>query len=365
MKELRTMGWYAKQIAPHLPPEAFKPVPARLWGGLVYLTLAVGSIVTLGVYDLPWFLNLALSLVIAQAMAGLGFLGHEILHGTVVKNARLRDFLGAIAFAQFSLGPKLWRKWHNMEHHAHTQEEHTDPDAMGTLEMFFQRPVLRWLYKLHPNVRAFLSFVSFLGFFSVFCLKMLAKYYPEFRPKEKPVVIAQLVWPFAMWFSLLPVLGPAKWFFAYVLPLMLANFLVISYISTNHQLSPLTDENDPLANSLSVTVPRWVDVLHFNFSYHVEHHVVPGMNPKYAPLVKAQLKRMFPDLYQEMPFTSALVALWKTPRIYKDHTELVDPVRAVAYGTLGNNLDLEGHKVRIAEPVAAAPPPRGAKPTSH
>lgn len=29
-----------------------------------------------------------------------------------------------------------------------------------------------------------------------------------------------------------------------------------------------------LANSLSVTVPSWIDWLHFNFSHHTEHHML-------------------------------------------------------------------------------------------
>ncbi len=364
MTEMRTMGWYAQQIAPHLPPEAFKPARGRLWGGLAYLVLAVGSIAVLGFYDLHPLFNLGLALIIGQAFAGLGFLGHEILHGTVVKNARLRDFLGSIAFAQFSLGPKLWRKWHNMEHHAHTQEAETDPDAMGTLETFYQRPFLKWLYRINPSVRSLISFTSFLLFFSIFCLKMLTRFYPEFKREEKPVVLAQMLWPFAMWISLLVVLGPVKWLFAYVIPLMIANFLVISYISTNHQLNPLTDLNDPLANSLSVNVPRWMDVIHFNFSHHVEHHIFPGMNPKFAPLVKAELRRQFPQQYQEMGFGHALAALWKTPRIYKDQKDLVDPIRELAFGSLGNGLTasrIEGRKVPMAEPASLVPPAHGAK----
>ena len=45
-------------------------------------------------------------------------------------------------------------------------------------------------------------------------------------------------------------------FFAFVLPLLFANGLVMAFILTNHGLSPLTDVNDPLVNSLSVTAPR-------------------------------------------------------------------------------------------------------------
>ncbi|GAA3318387.1 hypothetical protein GCM10020331_020960 [Ectobacillus funiculus] len=40
-----------------------------------------------------------------------------------------------------------------------------------------------------------------------------------------------------------------------------------------------------------------------------------------------------------MPLTTALAALWQTPRIYHNHTELIDPETGTVYGTLGNGLD--------------------------
>ena len=92
--------------------------------------------------------------------------------------------------------------------------------------------------------------------------------------------------PWTVWISLLFIMGPGKWLFAYVIPLLIANFIVMAYIATNHRLNPIVPVNDPLANCLSVTVPRWVDVLHFNFSYHTEHHLFPAMSSKYYPLVK-------------------------------------------------------------------------------
>lgn len=340
VKELHPIGWYAQRVAPHLPKEAFKPVPQRLWGGLVYLLLAGGSIAAVGMLSLPWYGYFALSLVIGMAFSGLGFLGHELLHGTVVKTAWLRDLLGAIAFAQFNLGPKLWRKWHNMEHHAHTQDEDTDPDAWATMEEMWKRPVMRSVYRLPFWVRSLANFTSFTLFFSIHSLLMFKRYIGEFKAKDRKAVWFQLVWPMVMWLSLLAWMGPYKWLFAYVLPLLMANFMVIGYISTNHQLNPLTDVNDPLANSLTVTVPRWVDVLHYNFSYHTEHHLFPGMNPKWGPLVKAEIKRQWPDLYHEMPFTQALATLWRTPRVYSnDRVDLIDPLPGRAYGTLGHGLN--------------------------
>lgn len=153
--------------------------------------------------------------------------------------------------------------------------------------------------------------------------------------------------PWATWITLLFVIGPVKWFYAFLLPLLIANFIVMSYIATNHRLNPLTPVNDPLANSLTVTVPKWVDVLHFNFSYHTEHHLFPGMSPKYYPLVKKHIKSMWPERYHEMPLTRALAALWKTPRVYFKQFDLIDPHAGKAFGSLGNGLDAADIKHRI------------------
>lgn len=339
MHDLHPGGWYGARIAPHLPKEVFEPVPARLWGGFAYLLITAGSIIAIGTLHLPWWANLLLALVIGQGFAGLGFLGHEILHGTVVRNARLRDWLGAVCFAQFSLGPKLWRKWHNMEHHGHTQVDDLDPDAWATMEELYRRPALRFLYRLPPSVRSFFTLVSYTLFFSIHSLLMFRRFYREFRPAERRQVLLQLLTPAALWLGLLVWMGPVLWLFAYLLPLMIANFLVIAYISSNHQLNPLAETNDPLAVSLTVTVPRWVDVLHFNFSYHTEHHLFPAMNPRWAPLVKAELLRLFPERYHSMSMARAMLTLWRTPRIYHERTSLVDPHRNRTFGTLGFGLD--------------------------
>jgi fatty acid desaturase len=136
-----------------------------------------------------------------------------------------------------------------------------------------------------------------------------------------------------------------------VLPLLLANFTVMSYIVTNHQLNPLATVNDPLATSLSVRVPRWVDILHLNFSHHTEHHLFPGLNPVHAPKVKALVKRLWPDRYHDMPHWRALWALWKTPRIYTHKVLLTDPVRGTAFPTLGHGLAPD-KLAPVASPVA-------------
>jgi fatty acid desaturase len=97
------------------------------------------------------------------------------------------------------------------------------------------------------------------------------------------------------------------------------------YIATNHNISPLTRMNDPLANSLTVTNHPVLERLHFHFGYHVEHHVFPTMSGKYLKRAHAVLKRDFPETYQHMPVWSAIRKLYASPRVYKNATTLVHP----------------------------------------
>ena len=122
--------------------------------------------------------------------------------------------------------------------------------------------------------------------------------------------------------------------FAYVLPLVVANMIVMAFILTNHSLSPRVSINDPLASGLSVTAPRWIEWITLKFGYHVEHHVFPAMSSRHAPKVRSLLRLRWPGRYQSMPLRSALAALHRTARVYKDAITLVDPRTGREYATL-------------------------------
>jgi fatty acid desaturase len=339
MKELKTFGWYAARVSPSLPKEAFQPVPTRLLGGLAYLSIVVASLLLIAMYDLSPFLLVALAFILGCSYAAMGFLGHEILHGTVVRTPWLRNLLGAVFFWPLCTGPRLWRKWHNMEHHIHTQDETRDPDAWPSVDKATKNLIVRWVYKLPLQVRSFFGFLFLTIQFSLHSLNMFKLYLKEFSGKNRSAVVFQLLLPWASWLGLLFLIGPVKWFFAFLIPLMIANAIVMGYISTNHRLNPLVDVNDPLANCLTVTVPKWVDVLHFNFSYHTEHHLFPAMNPKYYPLVKAEIVKQWPERYNQMSLVRALITLWKTPRVYHGKDDLLDPHGNKLFSTLGNGLN--------------------------
>ena len=98
----------------------------------------------------------------------------------------------------------------------------------------------------------------------------------------------------------------------------------MSYIHTNHFLSPLTGEiDDPLVNSLSLQNSWLTDKVFLNFSHHVEHHLFPAMSSRHYPEVRKLLKKLYPNRFQLIPMIDAIKLLFHTPRIYGGYTYLV------------------------------------------
>ncbi|WLR42684.1 acyl-CoA desaturase [Bacillus carboniphilus] len=306
MEPLHSFAWYARQIAPSLPKKAFQPEPLRLIGGFIYIFLTMMSSYLIIQYPGNFFVNLLLSIVIGVCFSGMIFLTHEILHGTVVRKKRLQNILGMIFFWPLCVSPVFWIKWHNLSHHIHTQNSKKDPD----IKFFFQGNriwdtvpfILYGIYKLMAPL---------LGV-SIYAHIVLINMFKDFPLKKRLVIILTTIIPWVSWLGLLLWIGPYNWIFVYLIPLFIANYIITLYLGTQHYLNPGTYVNDPLANTLTVTVPRWIDWLHFNFSYHTEHHVFPGMSSKYYPLVKKELKERWPHLYQEMSMVEALKIWFRT-----------------------------------------------------
>jgi fatty acid desaturase len=337
MTEEQHLREYTKALKAILPKHFFEPVPARM----MYLPIFVGLFVLCawGIVATPLvLLKLLLSFGAGYAFVGMGFLAHEILHGAVTKNPLVRSIAGTIAFLPLLVGARLWRKWHNVEHHGHTQHPHDDPDAMGTLEVAQQKPIFQWFFRQAPAFRSLFLFSSFTFWFSFHAHMMLRRFLPEFKPHERRVVIFQAILPYLVWLGVFLLVGPLNFLFVFVLPWVMANFIAMSFIATNHLLNPVTETNDPLMNSLTVRNPRWLEWLTLGFGLHVEHHIFPVLSPKYAHIVAAKIKELWPQRYNELPHWKALYYLWKTPRLYRDHRNLIEPTSGKVFGTMGFGL---------------------------
>lgn len=337
MTEEQHLREYTRILKQHLPRHYFEQVPARM--GFLVVFVALFGLAVWGIVASPWVgVKLLLSLLLGHIFLASGFLAHEILHGAVTRNPYLRSIAGTIAFLPLMVGARLWRKWHNVEHHGSTQHPHDDPDAMGALEGVQQKPFVQWMFRQLPFFRSLFLFTSFLFWFTYHAHRMLVHFWPDFKPNERPAVIFQAVLPWAVWLGVFLLVGPLNFLFVFVIPWLLGNFGAMSYIATNHLLNPLTETNDPLMNSLTVRNPRWLEWLHLGFGLHTEHHIFPAISPKYAAQAAEVVRKLWPERYNELPHYKALLYLWKTPRLYRDHRNLIEPTSGKVFGTMGFGL---------------------------
>lgn len=334
----RPLSEYARQVRTALPASAFATVPTRLvWLAVHVAVIAVGIVAVARGWGGPWCAPLW-SLAIGHAFAGCAFVGHETMHGAVVRAPRLRYAVGFVSFLPFTLSPRLWVAWHNKTHHGHTMEDGVDPDAYPTLAGYRGSAVTRVadffsFGRGRPLGRLLTLALGFTGQST----QMLWRWAPTsdaLSPQQRRLAIVETLAGWALWATIGFLVGAHAFVFAFVLPLCVGNAVVMAYILTNHSLSPMTDVNDPLLNTLTVTVPRLVSWVHLDFGLHVEHHLFPAMSSKFAPLVRDELVARWPDRYQSLPLLRALRVLAGTPRVYVSPTRLVDPKSGFEVETL-------------------------------
>jgi fatty acid desaturase len=319
---------YAREVRRHLAPSVFQPATTRLLWLPVHLAIigALGMYVARGAP--PWYVALLCALLAGHSWGCLGFLAHEALHHALTRNRTLERLVGYCGFGLYLLSPTLWTAWHNQAHHGNTGKPVVDPDGFGTLGFWRANAVVRVLEKFAPGSRHKRSAAFLLVWFSLHSFLVLVfhsernGYYTRI---SRRVVYAESVGMLAFWLGVLALVGPWCFLFVYVLPLLVANAIVMSYIATNHFLNPLTDTNDPLANTLSVTSPRWMERLHLEFGYHVEHHLFPTLSGRHARAVRDVLVRLYGERYLTMPHGRALRLLYRRPKLHDGHDTLIDP----------------------------------------
>lgn len=325
--QLRPISAYARELKSVLPSDAFAPATTRLVWLPIHLAVIALATVAIALGWVPLYVAAVLSLVIGMSFAGLTFLAHETMHGSVVRQRNLRHAVGWLCFLPFVISPRLWVAWHNRVHHGHANEPGIDPDANPTLAEYRASRKVRTvtdhfaLGRKNPTGVIGLL-VGFTGQ-SAAVLAFAGRAYLTRRDYRSAVLETAL--GVAVWTIVLALVGPLAFLFTFVIPLIVANVIVMSFIFTNHGLSPVTRVNDPLANSLSVTTPRLVEWVTLGFGHHVEHHLFPAMSSRRAPMLRALLLERWPERYQSMPLWRALVEMHRTGRVYGDDTTLSDP----------------------------------------
>ena len=338
IEELKSLGEYNREVGRALPKGFLKLEPTRLKYAFLYYGGAALTVYLVTSYDLPWYLNIILAVFMGMCLGGNAFLAHEVLHGAIVKNKKLQDLIGFFGFTSFLISPTYWRFWHNTLHHGNTQLLYKDPDAFPTKMIWNKSKFMKFVFPLSPGsgtIRSYFYFFywfSFQAFLNQIYMRFGNKMWAQMNHKKVTLefLLAALVMGSYIYF-----IGSQNILCLIVIPFMIQNYTVMSYISTNHNISPYTKINDPLVNSLTVTNNRFLEFFNLNFGYHTEHHLFPSMPASKAKMVSEKLKEMYPEKYKIMPKAKALKLLYSTPRIYKNREILIHPKTGKEYATLG------------------------------
>jgi fatty acid desaturase len=333
----RPVSYYAGAIRAELDGHPFAAAPSRVGWLALHVALAAGGTFAITRGWGGWAAAVVLALVIGHSFAAMAFVAHEALHGSIVRGAAARQAIGWIGFLPLVVSPTHWVAWHNKAHHGNTMRPGVDPDVFPTLEEYQASRLVRVGHRLTPGAGRLTGLLGLLiGFttqsFSV--LFLMARQRGYLSPRAFTQAIAETLADVAFWGALAFALGSRAFLFAFLIPFAVANVIVMSYILTNHSLSPLTEINDPLLNALSVTVPRPLEILHLGFGMHVEHHIFPAMSPRYARDVRRVLREKFAGRYQSMPFGRAMLRIFRTGRVYKNATTMMDPLTGEEWPTL-------------------------------
>jgi fatty acid desaturase len=327
---------YARQLRPHLAPGTSEPARSRLaWVPVHLAVITIASCAIVGGW-IPYLLVPLISLLIGVSFAGLTFVAHETIHGGIVRGRTARWIVGWIAFLPFTLSPRLWAAWHNRVHHANANFAE-DPDAYPTLAEYRASGRIRFLvHAFSLGGRRWRGVLSLVLGFTVQSAHQLcvARQRGLLARRAFWIAIAETTAGVAIWTAVAVFVGFVPFLFVFVLPLLVANAIVMAFILTNHNLSPRVEIDDPLVSGLSVTTPRWVEWITLRFGYHVEHHLFPAMSSRHAGAVRDLLRARWPARYQSMPLRTALRELHRTARVYKDAITLVDPRTGREYSTL-------------------------------
>jgi len=337
-------GEYAKKLHRLLPDDAFKTDPSKLVILLINLAIlilgwAIADKLDRWSISLLW-LYLPLALIMGNGVAVLAFSYHDLMHGTVTRNHRLMLITSLLGQVIIWMPPTLWKILHNRIHH-NTTNSLRDPDR----NYLYTQPNSwgKWLQNLcfpssevHPiclliGLTTAWGFYTFRNLIAVLSSnRETVDYLPAaftVRPKERLAIAGEFLVILGLHLSILSYLQfhPLKLFLSYFLPIWLGYGIMFFYIYTHHLICPMTAINDPLVNSVSIRIPKIFDCLHLNFSYHAEHHIFPGMNSDYYPMVRSLLQRHYPDrMHYILDAGEAWRLLLATPRHYKDEQTLTD-----------------------------------------
>ncbi|MCX7401911.1 MAG: fatty acid desaturase [Planctomycetia bacterium] len=317
---------YLRFLRPKIPAAAFASNPRKLF----FLAGHVAILVA-GELIIRWTDSVAIWVAVAMlsghSVASIAFFAHELSHGAVVRQRSLRYPLEVLAWGVFMTPATMWRRTHNHAHHLNANTViDTDRQFRQSEERWDTRLFSRLAQPHRGGVRV--NPLVWLGSMLYGVRMTTAVFWPQswllpsvvsratYTLQERRAVLFEMGVIAAIQLGVFAMVGGDWWRYAVLstVTALVASATLTAYTVTNHFLNPLVVTRDSLAASTSVTVPKLVDSLHLNFSYHTEHHLFPGLNSDYYPLVGRLVRKHYGDRYHTLPLVTAWQKLWQGER---------------------------------------------------
>jgi fatty acid desaturase len=314
---------YIKEVKILMPRQAFNREPKKILYIISYFAILI-----LLYYSFQFTGNIILffllSFLITHCLSCIGFLSHELSHNSIIKNKKYKYPIEIISWGINLIPATIWDRTHNHTHHTQANTA-KDPDRQffksekttGTkfyTKFFYpNKDSMKWnpIVSFHFIPYIFRNIVS--SFYSDDSKPRVVPFKPKYSGKQKANISLELVIIAAMQIAIFNLVG--RNFMAYIfagpISYLFTSSVLMTYIFTNHFLNPVTEHSDPLLGTTTVEVPALFNKLHFNFSYHTEHHLFPSMNSKFYPALSKILKNKYPDRYNYLPLKDAWKKLWK------------------------------------------------------
>ena len=250
-------------------------------------------------------------------VAGIGFLGHDIAHGSVVGGERAMRFWTFWSLTVALFVPYfLWIRWHNAFHHRYANTAR-DSDRLVREEDLRDGVVSYPAYRVMNLLGLSLQYVAVRIWSIVYGKKGLSD-----RKKRTDLLSLALV--LALYGAAAALLPAATFAVGVALPVCVSLVTVSFYIQSNHFGRPQLEKPDPVATSCDVSVPRLMDFCHSNFSCHTAHHVYPSIASRHYPVLTERIRGERPRDYLCVPFLASVWQNLTRPKIVRGGRWLVN-----------------------------------------
>lgn len=312
-----SIQYYAKQLKEDIPNEAYKAATYKLIPMFMHAGFVIANLCFIKAFAYHLLFVVVCSTLIGLSIACIFLFSHELTHGTIVRSQPHLYILENFFWAFSGLPPTLWKRVHNLTHHQ-TMNTYDDPDRK-TFKSESNR--INDIYNLiiYPNKR--IRYSVTVGFAMMFysIKHIVAVFYspenkpaivtmrPDYTPSEIRKIKYELMYILGFWASIIYFIHSWIGILVVLLAWITFSASTIIFIITQHLRNPVfINVPDPLLTTTSVIIPKWLDRLIDWHSFHVEHHIFPGINFDFYPVISQKIEEKFPDKYQRLPMLQAI-----------------------------------------------------------